>query len=163
MKKYLWFLPFLLLFGTNSFAQSIKFSNLVFLATLDNDDVYQNLRQTDVFKQDYSEVVDGYPMEYFNKAGARPDFERIAVGRYIKLYNGVILRTLDYTSTDTQIILNMVSQAKDFGMDLQFRGADELYNIYMFTNSSFSVNIYIRRDQTSGLVEIKQKEYVQID
>jgi len=161
MKKHLWFL--LLLFGTNSFAQSIKFSNLAFLATLDNDDVFQNLRQTDVFKQDYAEVVDGYPMEYFKKAGAKPDFERIAVGKHVKLYNGTILRTLDYTSTDTQIILNMVTQAKDFGMDLQFRGADEVYNIYMFTNNSFSVNIYIRRDQTSGLVEIKQKEYVQID
>jgi hypothetical protein len=163
MKKNLLLLPLLFLCCQAIYAQSIKFEDLVYLATVDNNSVYQTLRQTNVFQQDYSQDVDGYPMEYFKKAGAKPDLERIAVGRYTKLYNGTILRTLDYTSTEVQNLLNLVSQAKRYGMEMQFRGADDQDNIYLFSNSFFSVNFYIRRDQTSGLVEIKQKQYLQVD
>jgi hypothetical protein len=162
MKKYLFLLP-LMLVCTAMYGQSIKFGDLLSLATMDNNGVYQTLHYGTAFKQDYSQDVDGYPMEYFKKIGAKPDFERIAVGMYTKLYNGTILRTLDYTSTDVQIVLNLVSQAKRYGMDQTFVGADATYNIYLFNNSFFAVNIYIRRDQTGGLIEIKQKEYVQVD
>jgi hypothetical protein len=163
MKKSLFFLPLLLLGSLIANAQSIKFTDLVYMTPMNNDAVYANLKQGSAFKQDYSEDVDGYPMEYFKKADAKPDLERIAVGRYTKLYNGTILRTLDYTSTDVQNIDNMVSQAKRSDMVLMFEGADDVNSIYLFTNNFYQVSIYVRHDQTSGTVEIKQKEFLNID
>jgi len=163
MKKVLLFLPLLLLGSIIAKGQSIKFSDLVYMTPMSNDAVYATLKQGSAFKQDYSEDVDGYPMEYFKRANAKPDQERIITGRYTKLYDGVILRTLDYTSTDVQNILNMVSQAKYAGMELLFQGSDDANNIYLYSNNFFQVSIYVRHDQTSGLVEIKQKEYLNID
>jgi hypothetical protein len=163
MKKILFFLPLLLLGSIIANGQSIKFSDLVYMTPMANDAVYANLKQGTAFKQDYSEDVDGYSMEYFKRANAKPDLERIITGRYTKLYNGVILRTLDYTSTDVQNVLNMVSQAKYAGMDLIFQGADDVNDIYLLGNNFFQVSISVRHDQTSGLVEIKQKEYLNID
>ena len=163
MKKFLCFLPILLLGSIIAKGQSIKFSELVYMTPMANDAVYANLKQGSAFKQDYSEDVDGYSMEYFKRANAKPDLERIITGRYTKLYNGIILRTLDYTSTDVQNILNMVSQAKYAGLDLIFEGADDVNNIYFFNSPQYQVSIYIRKDQTSGVVEIKQKEYLNID
>jgi hypothetical protein len=163
MKKYLLFLPVMLLCSLKMYGQSIKFTDLVFLTTLTNDAVYSNLLQSNAFRQDYSENVNGLQMEYFKSIGAKPNSERIIVGRYSRLYNGTVLRTLDYTSTDPQNILNMLSQAKRYGLELKFRGVDNSNNIYIYDNSFYQVSIYLRRDQTSGLVEIKQKEYLGFD
>jgi hypothetical protein len=163
MKKYLLFLPVMLLCSLKMYGQSIKFTDLVFLTTLTNDAVYSNLLQSNTFRQDYSEDVNGLQMEYFKSIGAKPNSERITVGRYSRLYNGTVLRTLDYTSTDPQNILNMISQAKRYGLELKFRGVDNSNNIYIYDNSFYLVSIYLRRDQTSGLVEIKQKEYLGFD
>jgi hypothetical protein len=163
MKKVLLFLPLLLLGSIIAKGQSIKFSDLVYITPMSNDAVYATLKQGSAFKQDYSEDVDGYPMEYFKKANAKPDLEKIISGRYTKLYDGTILRTLDYTSTDVQYILNMVSQAKYAGMELVFHGGDNVNDIFLFSNNFFQVSVYVRHDQTSGLVEIKQKEYLNID
>jgi hypothetical protein len=163
MKKILFFLPFLLLGSVIVKAQSIKLTDLVYLTPMNNDAVYAVLKEGGAFKQDYSEEVDGYPMEYFKKAGAKPDLERIAVGMYTKLYNGTILRTLNYTSTDVQNIDNMVSQAKRTDMVLLFEGADVANSIYLFTNNYYLVSIYVRHDKSSGTVEIKQKEFLNID
>ena len=163
MKKVLLFLPLILLGSMIAKGQSIKFSDLVYMTPMSNEGVYATLKNGSAFKQDYSEDVDGYPMEYFKRVNANPNLERIATGRYIKLYDGVILRTLDYTSTDIQNILHMVSQAKYAGMELVFQGSDDVNNIYLFSSNYFQVSIYIRHDQTSGLVDIKQKEYLNID
>jgi hypothetical protein len=163
MKKLL-LLPALLLLGAlAAHAQSIRFGDLVYMTPMSNEAVFANLKQGGAFKQQYSEDVDGYPMEYFVKTNGKPEQERIAAGRYTKLYNGTILRTLDYTSTDVQNVLNMVSQAKYFGMDLIFQGADDVNNIYLFSNNYYQVSIYVRRDQTAGEVEIKQKEYLNVE
>jgi hypothetical protein len=162
-KKRLFLLPLMLLCCTTLQAQSIKFSDLLPLAAMNNDGVYGTLKQSGAFKQDYSENVDGYDMEYFKNAGTKPNTERIEVGAYTKLYNGTILHTLHYTSTEVQNLLSMISQAKRYGLELQFRGADDVNNIYLFSNNFYMVSIYIRRDQTSGLVEIKQQEYLDID
>ncbi|HZY37858.1 MAG TPA: hypothetical protein VFE53_14470 [Mucilaginibacter sp.] len=163
MKKILFFLTVLLLGSSIAKSQSVKFSDLVYMTPMNNDAVYATLKQGGVFKQDYSEQVDGYPMEYFKKDSAKPDLERIETGRYTKLYDGTLLRTLDYSSTDVQNILNMVSQAKYAGMYLMFQGADEVNNIYLFSSDLYQVSIYVRRDQASGVVEIKQKEFLNID
>jgi len=163
MKKILFFLPLLLLGSMIAKGQSIKFNDLVYMTPMNNDAVYANLKQGSAFKQDYSEDVDGYPMEYFKRSTGNPEAERIITGRYTKLYDGTILRTLDYTSTDVQNILNMVSQAKYAGLDMVFQGADDVNNIYLFSNNLYQVSIYLRHDQKSGVVEIKQKEFLNID
>jgi len=57
----------------------------------------------------------------------------------------------------------MISQVKRYGLNLQFRGVDVANNIYIYDNSFYLVSIYLRRDQSSGWVEIKQKEYLGIE
>lgn len=168
MKKYIFLFSLLFLAaGTTAFGQSIKFKELVYLTGLNNNIVYHTLRGSDAFKQDYSENINGRDMEYFkNRPAAGIDTERIAVGAYTRLYNGDTLRTLDYTSTNRQYILNMISQAKHSGMNLLFRGADEINNIYQFDDSFYSVSITFPIDASKplpGRVEIKQKEYLESD
>ncbi|WP_428329993.1 hypothetical protein [Mucilaginibacter sp.] len=163
MNKYLLFLPLLLLCSLTMYGQSVKFNDLVYFTSLSNREVYDNLKQGNMFRQDYMETVNGQELEYFKNIGAKPNTEKITVGAYTKLYDGTVLRTVNYNSTDVQNIINMISQAKRYGLDLKFRGADDANNIYLFDNNFYHVSIYLRRDQTAGLVEIKQKEYLGLE
>jgi|ERR1700744_3171178 len=163
MKKYLFLLPVMLLASLSMYGQSTKFSDLVYFTSLTNQDVYNTLLQSNSFRQDYAIDVNGQQIEYFKNITPKPNTEKIVVGNYTKLYNGTILHTVDYTSTDPQHIINMISQAKRYGLNMVFHGADESNNIYLFDNSFYQVSIYLRRDQTSGMVEIKQKEYLNLD
>jgi hypothetical protein len=163
MKKCLFLLPVMLLVSLTIHAQTTKFTDLIYYTSLTNSEVYGSLMQSNYFRQDYSIDVNGHEIEYFKNITGKPNTEKIEVGNFTKLYNGDLLRTVHYTSTDPQHILNMIAQAKHFGLDMKFHGADEANNIYLFDNSFYQVSIYLRRDQTSGLVEIKQKEYLGIE
>ena len=159
MKKHLFISAILILSGLNIFAQSIKFSDLVSFTSLGNAAVLNTLLEGSRFKQDYSEIVGGQEMEYFKNTGPRKDTEKINTGSFTKLDDGTILRTVNYSSTEISNVVAMVGQAKNYGLDLQFQGTNETYNIYLYDNNFYMVNIYLRRDQTAGTVEIKQKEY----
>jgi hypothetical protein len=163
MKKYLFLLPVMLLASLSMYGQSTKFSDLIHFTSLSNGEVYNNLLQGNSFRQDYSMDANGRQLEYFKNITGKPNTEKIVVGDYTKLYDGTILHTVNYTSTDPQHILSMINQAKRFGLDMKFQGADEANNIYLFDSSFYHVSIYLRRDQTSGLVEIKQKEYLGLE
>ena len=163
MKKYLILLPVLLCGTLVTRAQSIKFSDLIYFTNLTNGEIYNTLLQGNKFNQDYTEDINGQELEYFKNITAKPNTEKIIVGAYTKLYNGTILRTVNYTSTDSQYIINMISQAKRYGLELKFRGVDASNNIYLYDNNFYHVSIYLRRDQTSGQVEIKQKEYLGLE
>lgn len=163
MKKYLFLLPVMLFAGINTNAQSTKFADLIYFTSLNNSEVHSNLLQGNSFRQDYSIDVNGHPIEYFKNITNKPNTEKIVVGNFTKLYNGTVLRTVNYTSTDPQHIVNMLAQAKRYGLEMKFQGADESNNIYLFDSSFYHVSIYLRRDQTSGLVEIKQKEYLGLE
>ena len=163
MKKYLILLPVMLLASLSMYAQSTKFNDLIYFTSLSNGDVHNTLLQGKSFRQDYSVDVNGRQLEYFKNIGTKPNTEKIMVGDYTRLYDGTILHTVNYTSTDPQHIINMVAQAKRFGLEMKFQGADEANNIYLFDSSFYHVSIYLRRDQTSGLVEIKQKEYLGLE
>ena len=159
MKKYLLPLLSMLLGSVPMYGQSITFSNLVYFSNLSNDGVYENLVQGNSFRQDYTVDVNGHQIEYFKNIGARPNTEKIAVGNFVKMYDGSILRTVTYTTTNPQYIINMVAQAKNYGLELKFRGVDNTNNIYLYDNDYYHVSIYLKRDQTSGgMVEIKQRE-----
>jgi hypothetical protein len=163
MKKYLFFLPLFLFYTLSIHGQSVKFSDLVYFTSLTNQQVYDNLKEGKAFRQDYTTDVKGQELEYFKNTGNKPNTEKIIVGSFTKLYDGTVLRTVSYTSTDPQNIINMISQTKRYGLDLKFRGADPFNTIYLFDNSFYHVSIYLRRDQTSGLVEIKQKELLGLE
>jgi len=164
MKKYLFLLPVVFLAGLSAQAQSTKFADLVYFTSLNNGEVYNNLLQGNSFRQDYSIDVNGHEIEYFKNIANKPNTEKIVVGNFTKLYNGTVLRTVNYTSTDPQHIINMLAQAKRYnGLEMKFQGADEANNIYLFDSSFYQVSIYLRRDQTSGLVEIKQREYLGLE
>jgi hypothetical protein len=163
MKKHLFFLSVMLIASFSMYGQSTKFSDLIYFTSLSNGEVYNNLLQGNSFRQDYSVNVNGRELEYFKNMIGKPNTEKIMVGDYTRLYNGTVLHTVNYTSTDPQYIINMISQAKRFGLEMKFHGADEANNIYLFDSSFYYVSIYLRRDQTSGLVEIKQKEYLGLE
>jgi hypothetical protein len=163
MKKCLFFLFVTLSASLSMYGQSTKFNDLVYFTSLANGEVHNNLIQGTSFRQEFITDVNGHPVEYFKNIKGKPNTEKIIVGNFTKLYNGTILRTVNYTTTDAQYILNMISQAKRFGLDMKFHGADESNNIYLFDNDFYHVSIYLRRDQTSGLVEIKQKEYLEFE
>jgi hypothetical protein len=140
--------------------QSIKFNDLVYFTSLENGQVFNTLIQGKAFKQDVTVTENGQEIEAFKNIGTKPNTERIVVGKFTKLYDGTVLRTVNYTSTIPQNIINMIGQARRYGLDLKFRGADDSNNIYLFDNDFYHVSIYLRRDQTSGLIEIKQKEFL---
>jgi hypothetical protein len=143
--------------------QSIKFNDLAYFTSLTNRQVFDNLLQSNYFRQDFTITENGQEIETFKNIGTKPNSEKIITGHFTKLYDGTMLRTVTYTSTNPQDILNMIGQAKRYGLELKFRGADDANNIYLFDNNYFHVSIYLRRDQTQGLVEIKQKEYLELE
>ena len=160
MKKYLLFLPCLLLSALSMQGQSVKFNDLVYYTGLDNGQVFNTIIQGNAFKQEFTITQNGQDIETFKNVGTKPNTEKIVVGKYVKLYDGTLLRTVTYNSTIPQNIINMIGQARRYGLTLKFRGADDDNNIYLFDNDFYHVSIYLRRDQKSGLVEIKQKEYL---
>jgi hypothetical protein len=163
MKKYLFLLPALLFCSINIFGQSVKFNDLVYFTNLTNRQVFVNLLEGNRFRQEYTMDVNGQELEYFRSIGKKANSEKIIIGAYTKLDDGTLLRTVNYTSTDVQNIINMIAQAKRYGLELKFHGADASNNIYLFDNDFYRVSIYLRRDEKSGLVEIKQKEFLGLE
>ncbi|TWJ01526.1 hypothetical protein JN11_01677 [Mucilaginibacter frigoritolerans] len=162
MKKLLLF-PVLLMIGINLYGQSIKFGDLIYFTSLSNREVFDNLMRGNTFRQDYTMQVNGQEIESFKSIGARANIEKIEVGKYSKLNDGTMLRTVNYTSNSQQDIINMISQVKRYGLDLKFQGADSTNTIYLYDSNFYKVSIYLRRDQTSGMIEVKQKEYLGLD
>ena len=163
MKKYLFLLAALLFCSVTTFGQSINFNDLVYFTNLTNRQVFDNLLEGSRFRQEYTMNVNGQELEYFRSVGKKANSEKIVIGGYTKLYDGTILRTVNYTSTDGQNIINMIAQVKRYGLQMKFQGADVSNNIYLFDNAFYRVSIYLRRDQKSGLVEIKQKEFLGLE
>jgi hypothetical protein len=162
LKKYLFLLPMILL-GSLTCAQSVKFNDLVYFTKLNNQQIYNSLREGKAFRQDYIMNVNGRELAYFKNIGAKPNSEKIEVGNFNKLPDGTLLRIVSYTSTQSENIIAMINQAKRYGLDLQFHGKDASNDIYLYDNDFYHVSIYFRRDQSSGYVEIKQKEYLGLD
>ncbi len=88
MKKYLFLLPAMLLASISIHAQTTRFEDLIYYTGLTNGEVYNNLLQSNYFRQDYAVDVDGKQFEYFKNITGKPGTEKIMVGDYTRLYNG---------------------------------------------------------------------------
>ncbi len=163
MKKCPAIFPLLLLCSLSLHAQSVSFNNLVYFTSLTNGEVHQFLLQGDAFRQDYTENINGLDLEFFKNINAKPNTEKLITGNSTKLADGTILHMVQYTSTNSQFIISMISQAKRYGLELKFRGVDATNNIYLYDNDFYHVSIFLKRDQSSGLVEVKQKEYLGLE
>lgn len=162
MKKLL-LLSVLFICSVGVYAQSIRFGELVNFTALSNREVFDNLMQGNAFRQDYTTQINGQEVEYFKSIGVKANVEQINVGTFSRLNNGTMLRTVIYKSTNPQDVINMVGQIKRYGLDLKFRGVDPSNNIYLYDSDFFHVSVFLRRDQTSGMIEIKQKEFLGLD
>ncbi len=162
MKKYL-FLALLSFSCVNVFGQSITFNDLTNLTNLTNADAHNYLVLAKGFKKDYTQDVDGNTVEHLHKPGLEHTEESVAVGVALKLSSGATLRTVTYKTSTTKHVFNLITQAKSQGLPMRFQGADSVNNIYQFDNDFFHIVMFISRDNTSGYVEVKQKEYLGFD
>ncbi|WDF75391.1 hypothetical protein PQ469_15985 [Mucilaginibacter sp. KACC 22773] len=162
MKKFL-FVALLCFCGANLFGQSITVNDLINLTNLTNADAHKYLVLAKGFKKAYTQDVDGNTIEHLSKIDAQKKQESVDIGVALKLSSGAILRTVTYKTARTEQIFHLISQAKKQGLPMKFQGADTINNIYQFDNDFFHIVMYINRDNTSGYVEVKQKEYVGFD
>ncbi|HEY9196528.1 MAG TPA: hypothetical protein VIM77_09695 [Mucilaginibacter sp.] len=148
---------------TGVFAQSITINDLTNLTNLNNGDAHNYLVLSKGFKKKYIQDVDGNTVEHLNKTGPEKKEESVAIGVATKLSNGAVLRTVTYKTAITKHIFNLITQAKSAGLAMKFQGVDIVNNIYIFDSDFFHIVMYISRDNSSGFVEVKQKEYVGFD
>ena len=163
MKKCLLLFTLTVIISASSYSQSVKFSDLVYYTNITSRQVYNTLLASNQFAEESVNVINEQPINHFTKIGKNANSEKIVAGKFIKLADGTILRTVQYTSSSARNILSMISQAKSYGLRLRFRGADPSNNIYLYDNDFYNVSIYLRRDQSSGFVEIKQKLYLGLE
>ena len=159
MKKSFLLFTSMVVFSSGIYSQSVKFSDLIYYTNITSRQVYNTLLASNLFAEESINVANGQPIDHFTKIGKNANSEKIVAGKFVKLADGTILRTVEYTSSNARNILSMISQAKSYGLGLRFRGADPSNNIYLYDNDFYNVSIYLRRDQSSGFLEIKQKLY----
>lgn len=157
------FLALLCFCGANLFAQSVTINDLTNLSNLSNADAHNYLVLAKGFKKEFTQDVDGRETEHLNKINADKKQEAVIIGAGNKLSSGTVLHTVTYTTGTTLHVFNLITQAKRAGIPMRFQGADSVNNIYLFDNDFFHIVMYISRDNSSGFVEIKQKEYLGFD
>ncbi len=158
MKKYLVIL--LLFISAGSYAQTLTFSDLTNLANLTNDEARSYLIAGRKFKLMTVQQIDGLQVEEFqNIKGGRANLETITIGMGTKSADGQMLHKISYYTNQKQYIFNLLAQTHSNGMNLLFRGNDVVKNIYLYSSYLYAVNIYLRLDESSGAIEIKQKDF----
>jgi hypothetical protein len=154
----------LLLFcGATVFAQSITINDLANISNLSNAEAHNYLTLGKKFKRQYIQDVDGNSIEHLNRVGADHKEETVVIGVGSKLSSGAVLRTVTYTTSTSQHIINLIGQAKHMGLIMKLHGADVKNDIYLFDNDFFHIVIFLNHDNVSGSVEVHQKEYLGFD
>lgn len=159
MKKLVLFL-ILFCVGTGTYAQSISFFDLTNLTNLSDGQAHTYLTLGKVFKHSYQEIKDGKKIEHFRSISQKVKEQTVTIGVYSVLQDHTVLRTVTYTTTDPQHIINLISQAKRSKMTLKFQGVNSDNNIFVFDNEFFRVEMYISTMEDKGLVKVTQKEFV---
>lgn len=159
MKKLVLIL-FMFCFGTSSYAQSISFFDLTNLTNLSDGQAHTYLTLGKIFKHSYQEVIDGKKIEHFRSISSKVREQTVTIGVNTILQNHTVLRTITYTTTDPQHVVNMISQAKRSKMTMKFQGVNSDNNIFIFDNEFYRVEMYISTMEDKGMVKINQKEFV---
>jgi len=162
MKRIL--LVALLLFcGAGLFAQSVTVNDLANISNLSNAEAHNYLTLGKKFKRQYIQDTNGNSIEHLNKIGPDNKEETVVIGVGSKLSSGAVLRTVTYTTSTSQHIINLIGQAKHMGLKMSLQGADAKNDIYIFDNDFFHIVIFLNHDNVSGSVEVHQKEYLGFD
>lgn len=150
----------LLLFfcGINARAQTVSLTDLTSIANLSNGDARTFLMQGKGFKQLYSQEMNSLTIEHFQNV-TNGQKETVIIGDGVRTGSGVLLHHVTYTTTQVKYILKLITEATSAGLSLNFQGADQFKNIYLYDNFLYTVFIYINVDNTEGSVVVKQKDY----
>jgi hypothetical protein len=162
MKRAL-LITLLLFCGVAAFAQSVTVNDLANVANLSNAEAHNYLTLGKKFKRQYIQEVEGKPIEHLNKVDANNKEETVVIGVGDRLPSGSMLRTVTYTTSTSQHILNLISQAKHMGLTQKLHGSDAKNDIFFFDNDFFHIVIFLNHDNISGSVEVHQKEYLGFD
>jgi hypothetical protein len=142
-------------------SQSINLADLTNLNTLTMVGEDSFLTSDNRFKLVGIQQINGLPVaEYQNVQGAPLKLETLTIGMGKKSPSGEFLRTIIYNSSQNSFIRKLKAQAIANRFTLYFEGRDNNYNIFLYDNTLYQLNIYLRRDETSGYIELKQKDIV---
>lgn len=142
-------------------AQSISMSDLTNLATINITDANYFLTSGKPFKQDYSEILNGLTLRHYVGTTPASKCESVMMGDGIKTSTSLVLHIVTYTSTNVKYILQLIGQAKSAELKKNFQGADQFNNIYIFDNFLYTVHVFIKTDNSEGMVKVEQKYYVE--
>ena len=142
-------------------AQSVSMSDLTNLATINMTDANQFLTSGKPFKQDYTEVLNGLNLRHYVGTTPASTCESVMMGDGIKTSTSLVLHVVTYTCTNTKYLLQLIGQARSAELKENFQGADEFNNIYIFDNFLYTVHVFIRRDNSAGIIKVEQKYYVE--
>jgi hypothetical protein len=160
MKKVLVILA-LCLGALGTQAQSISMSDLTNLATINITEAQNFLTSGKPFKEDYQQTVNGLDVRHFVGTTPASKPEKLVVGDGVRTSANNVLHTVTYTCTDPKYLFTLIDQAQSAELKKSFQGADQFNNIYIFDNFLYSVHIYVRTDNTGGIVKVEQKYYVE--
>jgi hypothetical protein len=157
-------LLFLAFLGVNVHAQSLSLTDLTNLATLSVNDGHNFLTQGKPFKEIYQEQAkSGYTLLHYKSIAKRAKSETIVIGDGFKSDAGTFLHIVNYTTTDRKYLLNLIAQANGAGLAKNFQGTDLYNSIYVFDNYLYTVRVFLKNDNSSGTIEIKQRDFVNYD
>lgn len=152
----------LLLFfcGITARGQTLSMSDLTNLATFNMADANNFLVIGKPFRQKYMQDVNGITIHHYQGTTPASKSETIAVGDGFVTASGTLLHKVTYTTTQLKYVLALINQAHAFGLNCIFKGSDKYNNIYVYTNTLYTVRIFLKNDNSAGTVEVKQNDFV---
>lgn len=152
----------LLLFfcGITAHGQSLSMGDLTNLATFNMDNANNFLVIGKPFKQQYIQDVNGLTIHHYQGITPASKTEIVTVGDGFVTASGTLLHKVTYTTTQMKYILNLINQAKKGNLNRNFMGTDQYNHIYVYANTLYTVRIFVKNDESSGTVEVKQNDFV---
>lgn len=142
-------------------AQSVSMSDLTNLATINTTDADYFLTSGKPFKQEYTQMINGLNVRHYVGTTPASKPESVVIGDGIKTSTSLVLHIVTYTSTNTKYIRELIGQAKSAELKKNFQGVDQYNSIYIFDNFLYTVHVYIKTDNSEGIIKVEQKYYVE--
>jgi hypothetical protein len=141
-------------------AQTLSMSDLTNLATFDMANANNFLVIGKPFKQTYIQDINKLTIHHYQGKTPTSKNENVTVGDGFVTASGTLLHKVTYTSTQIKYIQNLIGQTHSVGLHRLFLGSDKYNNIYVYNNQLYTVRIFIKNDNSSGTVEVKQNDFV---